>query len=170
MAEECILCYEPLDVPVYEQNTTDDIIVGATSSRLQCGHAYHTPCVLRALQHRTVCPLCNIVGRLNDTDEEVRDGLREYKASLKDIMGVKKEFQKRVKEFKTGLRTEMGVDEKFKAVTKSKTSVMRIFSRKAKSEGTLVAGAHNLLPTYKIERFLFGAARFFKWRLRSIFN
>jgi len=194
MAEECILCYEPLDVPVYVQNTTDDIIVGATSSRLQCGHAYHTPCVLRALQHRSVCPLCNIVGRMNDEndwwqngriemegrcmeimervkkDKEVREGLREYKASLKDIMGIKKEFQKRVKDFKTGLRAEMGVDEKLKAVTKSKTSVMRIFSRKAKSEGTLVAGAHNLLPTYKIERFLFGAARFFKWRLSSVFN
>ena len=103
-------------------------------------------------------------------DKEVRDGLREYKTSLKDIMAVKKEFVKRVKEFKTGLRAEMGVDEKVTALTKSKASVIRIFSRKAKSEGTLIAGAVNILPAYKIERFLFGMSRYFKWRLHSIFN
>ena len=192
--EECILCYEALDVPVYEQNNTNDIIVGATSSRLQCGHAYHTICVLKSLQHRSVCPLCNIVGRMNGTndwwqngriemegrcleimekvkkDREVRESLRDYKATTKDLMTVKKEFQKRVKEFKTGLRTEMGVDEKVKAVMKAKTSVMRIFTRKAKSEGSLVAGAQSILPAYKIERFLFGVSRFFRWRLRNVFN
>ena len=191
--EECILCYDPLDVPVFERNTTDDIIIGATSSRLQCGHAYHTLCLLKSLQHRTSCPLCSMV-RENDQgdwynntrialegrcieimekvkkDKEVRDGLREYKTSLKDIMAVKKECVKRVKEFKTGLRAEMGVDEKVTALTKSKASVIRIFSRKAKSEGTLIAGAVNILPAYKIERFLFGMSRYFKWRLHSIFN
>jgi hypothetical protein len=103
-------------------------------------------------------------------DKEVRDGLRDYKAAGKDVMALKKEFMKRVKEFKKGLRTEMGVEEKLKAVMKTKNSVLRLFTRKAKSEGTLVAGAHNLLPTYKIERFLLGATRFFKWRLHSVFN
>uniref|UniRef100_A0A6C0KAV6 RING-type domain-containing protein n=1 Tax=viral metagenome TaxID=1070528 RepID=A0A6C0KAV6_9ZZZZ len=194
MAEECILCYEPLDVPVYEQNNTDDIIVGATSSRLQCGHAYHTHCLLRALQHRSSCPLCTLVGGANDRDNwwhngqialegrclgimekvkkdrEVRESLRDYKVATKDIMIVKKEFQKRVKEFKTGLRTEMGVDEKLKAVMKAKSSVLRIFTRKAKSEGSLVAGAQSILPTYKIEKFLFGVSRFFRWRMRNVFN
>jgi hypothetical protein len=192
--EECILCYEPLDVLVYQANPTDDIIVGATSSRLQCGHAYHTPCLLRALQHRSSCPLCTLVGGVNDRDNwwhngqialegrcleimekvkkdrEVRESLRDYKAATKDVMTVKKEFQKRVKEFKTGLRAEMGVDEKVKAVMKTKTSVMRIFARKAKSEGSLISGARSILPVYKIERFLFGVSRFFRWRMRHVFN
>ena len=189
--EECILCYDPLDVPVFEGNTTDDIIVGATSSRLQCGHAYHTTCVLRALQHRASCPLCSMV-RENDEgvwdrrialegrcmeimekvkkDKEVREAMREYKASMKSMMDVKKPFLKRVKDFKTELRAEMGVDEKVKAVMKSKTSAMRIFSRKAKNEGTMIAGAVNILPTYKIEQFLFGLTRFFRWRMRHVFN
>ena len=192
--EECILCYESLDVPVYEQNTTNYIIVGATSSRLQCGHAYHTLCLLRALQHRSVCPLCNVIGQPQDNedwwnngrialegrcmeimgkakkDNEVRDALREYKTSLKDVMGVKKEFVKRVKDFKTGLRAEMGVDEKVKAVTKGRNAVIRIFTRKSKSEGSLGAGALNLLPKYKIEIFLFGISRFFRWRMNQVFN
>ena len=189
--EECILCYDPLDVPVFERNTTDDIIVGATSSRLQCGHAYHTTCLLRALQHRASCPFCNMVqendegvwdrrialeGRCLEImekvkkDKEVREAMREYKASMKSIMDVKKAFQKRVKDFKTELRAEMGVEEKVKAVTKSKTSAMRIFSRKAKNEGTMIAGAVNILPAYKIERFLFGLSRFFRWRTRHVFN
>ena len=103
-------------------------------------------------------------------DKEVREALREYKASLKDIAAVKKEFIKRVKDFKTGLRAEMGVEEKLKAVMKSKTLVMRIFTRKAKTEGSLVAGAHSMLPVYKIERFIFGVSRFFRWRMRSVFN
>ena len=192
--EECILCYEPLCVPVYQENTNNDIIVDGNSSRLQCGHAYHTLCLLRALQHRSVCPLCNVIGQPQDNedwwnngrialegrcmeimekakkDKEVRDALREYKTSLKDVMGVKKEFVKRVKDFKTGLRAEMGVDEKVKAVTKGRNAVIRIFTRKSKSEGSLGAGALNLLPKYKIEIFLFGISRFFRWRMNQVFN
>ena len=192
--EECILCYEPLSVPVFQENTTNDIIVGAISSRLQCGHAYHTTCLLRALQHRSVCPLCNVIGQPQDNedwwnngrialegrcmeimekvkkDKEVREAMRTYKACVKDIAGVKKEFVKRVKEFKTGLRAEMGVDEKVKAVMKSKSSVLRLFTRKAKSEGSLIAGAASILPTYKIEQFLFGVTRFFRWRTHHVFN
>ena len=193
--EECILCYDPLSVPVYRENTTDDIIVDGDSSRLQCGHAYHTLCVLRALQHRSTCPLCNVIGQMNERgdewwnngriemegrcmeimekvkkDREVREALRECKAARKDFMVLKKEFLKRVKEFKTGLRAEMGTDEKVKAILKAKNSAMRIFARKAKNEGSLTAGAHTILPVYKIERFLFGRDRLFRWRIRSAFN
>ena len=192
--EECILCYEHLSVPVYQENTTNDIIVDGNSSRLQCGHAYHTTCLLRALQHRSVCPLCNVIGQPQDNedwwnngrialegrcmeimekvkkDREVREAMRTYKASVKDIMAVKKEFVKRVKEFKTGLRADMGVDEKVKAATKARNSVIRIFTRKAKSEGSLIAGAASILPIYKIERFLFGVSRFFRWRTHHVFN
>ena len=194
MAEECILCYEPLCVPVYQANTINDIIVDGDSSRLQCGHAYHTICLLKSLQHRSECPLCNIVRGANHQEEwwhngrialegrcmeimekvkkdkEVREALRTYKACVKDITGVKKEFVKRVKEFKTALRAEMGVDEKVKAVVKAKNSAIRVFTRKAKSEGSLIAGAASILPAYKIERFLFGATRFFRWRTHHVFN
>jgi hypothetical protein len=103
-------------------------------------------------------------------DREVREAMRTYKASVKDIMAVKKEFVKRVKEFKTGLRADMGVDEKVKAATKARNSVIRIFTRKAKSEGSLIAGAASILPIYKIERFLFGVSRFFRWRMHHVFN
>ena len=103
-------------------------------------------------------------------DKEVREALRTYKACVKDITGVKKEFVKRVKEFKTALRAEMGVDEKVKAVVKAKNSAIRVFTRKAKSEGSLIAGAASILPAYKIERFLFGATRFFRWRTHHVFN
>jgi hypothetical protein len=102
--------------------------------------------------------------------KEVRDALRECKAAGKDVMVLRKEFLKRVKEFKTGLRAELGTDEKIKAVLKSKNSAMRIFTRKAKNEGSLTAGAHTILPVYKIERFLFGKDRLFRWRIRSAFN
>jgi hypothetical protein len=77
---------------------------------------------------------------------------------------------KRVKEFKTGLRAEMGVDEKVKAVMKAKSSVLRLFTRKAKNEGSLLAGALNILPAPKVERFLLGATRFFRWRMHHVFN
>jgi hypothetical protein len=103
-------------------------------------------------------------------DKEVREGLRDYKAASKDVMSLKKEFMKRVKDFKTGLRAEMGVDEKVKAVMKAKNSVLRLFTRKAKSEGTLTVGALNILPTYKVEKFLLGATRFFRWRMHHVFN
>lgn len=194
MTEECILCYDALCVPVFRENTTDDIIVDGNSSRLQCGHAYHTTCVLKSLQYRSACPLCNVIGQMIDgndwwhngrivlegrcleimekvkKDKEVKDGLRDYKAASKDVMALKKEFMKRVKEFKTGLRAEMGVDEKVKAVMKAKSSVLRLFARKAKSEGTLIAGAFNILPAYRVEKFLLGATRFIRWRMHHVFN
>jgi hypothetical protein len=103
-------------------------------------------------------------------DKEVREALRECKAAGKDLMALRKEFLKRVKEFKTGLRADMGTDEKVKAAMKAKHSAMRLFARKAKNEGSLTAGAHTMLPTYKIERFLFGRDRLFRWRIRSAFN
>jgi hypothetical protein len=103
-------------------------------------------------------------------DKEVREGLRDYKAASKDVMSLKKEFMKRVKDFKTGLRAEMGVDEKVKAVMKAKNYVLKLFTRKAKSEGTLVVGALNILPTYRVEKFLLGATRFFRWRMHHVFN
>jgi hypothetical protein len=103
-------------------------------------------------------------------NKEVREGLRDYKAAGKDIMALKKEFMKRVKDFKTELRSEMGVNAKVNALLKAKTSVMRIFARKSKNEGSLTVGAHKLLPTYKIERFLFGRDRLIRWRIRSAFN
>jgi hypothetical protein len=77
---------------------------------------------------------------------------------------------KRVKDFKTGLRAEMGVDEKVKAVMKAKNSVLRLFTRKAKSEGSLIAGAFNIVPTYRLEKFLLGATRFIRWRMHHVFN
>jgi hypothetical protein len=103
-------------------------------------------------------------------DKEVREALRECKVAGKDVMALRRQFLKRVKDFKTGLRAEMGVDAKVNALLKSKTSVMRIFARKAKNEGSLAVGAHKLLPTYKIERFLFGRDRLIRWRIRSAFN
>jgi hypothetical protein len=103
-------------------------------------------------------------------DKEVKDAVREYKASLKDLMGIKKEFSKKVKEFKTELRAEMGVDEKLKTLVKHRSLATRLFHRKAKSEGSLAVGALNLLPNYKIEIFLFGVSRFFRWRMNQVFN
>ena len=139
--EECILCYEALDIPVFERNTTNDVIVGATSSRLQCGHAYHTSCLLRSLQHRSVCPLCNVLGQHaeNDPDwwnngrialegrcieimtkikkdKEVAASIREFRARMKELRSIKTDFNKRLKAFKTALRAEMGIDEKMKGL------------------------------------------------------
>lgn len=192
--EECILCYDYLCVPVFQENTTNDIILDENSSRLQCGHAYHTVCLLKSFQHRPVCPLCNLVGGAPDhdgwwrngvialegrcleimekvkKDKDVKEAVREHKTTIKDIMTIKKEFAKKVKDFKTGLRAEMGVDEKMKTVLKTKASAVRIFYRKAKSEGSLITGARSILPGYKIERFLFGTSRFFRWRMNRVFN
>jgi hypothetical protein len=103
-------------------------------------------------------------------NKEVREALRECKVAGKDVMALRRQFLKRVKDFKTGLRAEMGVNAKVNALLKAKTSVMRIFARKSKNEGSLTVGAHKLLPTYKIERFLFGRDRLIRWRIRSAFN
>jgi hypothetical protein len=192
--EECILCCEHIAIPVFERNPDNVIKVEGDASRLQCGHAYHTQCILQSLQHRTVCPLCNVRGQQemdrNDwwnqgriemegrcigimekvkKDAEVRLSVREYKEQVKTILKDKRVFDKRINEFRVELRKEMGIDQKMKDVRKSHSATIRLFSRKAKSEGSLFAGAHSFLPTYKVDKFLFGETRFFRYRMSRIF-
>lgn len=193
--EECILCYEHLAIPVFERNLDNDIKVEGMSTRLQCGHAYHTRCILQSFQHRTVCPLCNVHGQQEEEqngwwnqgriemegrciqimetvkkDPEVRTSIRDYKTRVKELMGIKKTFDTRTKQFKAELRKELEIDEKLKTIIKVQGATTRLFARKAKSEGTLYTGAHSFLPAYKISKFLFGDMRFFRWRMARVFS
>ena len=151
--EECTLCYERLDVPAFERNTTGDVIIGDTSTRLLCGHAYHTPCLIRSLQHMARCPLCNVLqdqnngnddmwrarmqleGRCQDVlqgvkrSPDVRERLADYNAFHAELKGKRVGFERRMKEYKKQLREEMGIDRLWADVQKMRTDTIQAFKK-----------------------------------------
>ena len=179
--EECTLCYERLDVPAYQRNTTGDVIMGETSTRLQCGHAYHTPCLIRSLQYMARCPLCNVLqdqnqmggedtwrarmqleGRCHDVlqevkrSPEVREHLADYNAFHAELKGKRAEFDRKMKEYKKQLREEMGIDKLWADVQKMRTDTTQAFKKGVRKRGTLFQGAMACLLKYKQEKALFG--------------
>jgi hypothetical protein len=192
--EECTLCYERLDVPAFERNTTGDVIIGDTSTRLLCGHAYHTPCLIRSLQHMARCPLCNVLqdqnngnddmwrarmqleGRCQDVlqgvkrSPEVRERLADYRAFHIELTGKHKEFQRRMKEFKGQLREEMGIDRLWADVQKMRIDTVQAFKKEVRKRRNLYQGALACLMKYKHEKVLFGDSPwYFKRKINRYF-
>jgi len=192
--EECTLCYERLDVPAFERNTTGDVIIGDTSTRLLCGHAYHTPCLIRSLQHMARCPLCNVLqdqnngnddmwrarmqleGRCQDVlqgvkrSPEIRERLADYNAFHAELKGKRVGFERRMKEYKKQLREEMGIDRLWADVQKMRTDTIQAFKKEIRKRGTLFQGALGCLMKYKQEKVLFGDSPwYFKRKINRYF-
>lgn len=193
--EECTLCYERLDVPAFERNTTGDVIIGDNSTRLQCGHAYHTPCLIRCLQHMSRCPLCNILqdqnnnggedmwrarmqleGRCQDLLQEIkrtpemREHIADFTAFHTELKAKRPEFDRRIKEFKKQLREEMGIDRLWADVQKMRAAATQTFKKEVRKRGTLFKGALACLLKYKQEKVIFGdSAWFFKRKINRYF-
>lgn len=191
--EECILCYETLGVPVFQRNATGDVVIEGDSTRLQCGHAYHTLCLVRSLQHRARCPLCNVLQQQNDGTEEswrqriefegrclhvleevkrepvVREHLADYKAFYTELMGKKKEFDRRVKAARDAIREDMKINQLMSDIVKMRTSSLREFKKAVRAKGSLFTGAVAGTMKYKIDKLLFGGASWYFQRKFSRF-
>lgn len=62
MSHDCSICFEDLGCPQYDAACVADTDVSSSVFRLNCGHAYHTNCVVRALRSTRVCPMCRSDG------------------------------------------------------------------------------------------------------------
>jgi hypothetical protein len=119
-----------------------------TCIKLQCGHAYHTRCIVHCLlQIDRKCPHCNDV-KDPPTTEQVHAKLRaeikrvpEVKELLKELDDIKEEYSKDVKELRKEIReyaknrvTQLGLDKKrdymLKCLNKLQTTAKRVAKRK----------------------------------------
>jgi hypothetical protein len=191
--EQCPICQENMDVPGYIQGTTE-ITLDGICTRLQCGHALHTTCMVRSLQTTGgKCVMCNRtninphelseeqyirlrgeclvllkqIKRIPDT----RDSIVVYKDNAKKLKTQKKEFLKRVKDFKTQLRGEMGIDSILTDLKRSRSTVVSNIKREARKAGPLYVGALDSLSEYQFNAGVFGRGNssYRSWVIKQIF-
>jgi hypothetical protein len=163
-------------------------------TRLACGHAYHTHCIIRSIIATSKCPLCNIQttqsygysddvqlriegrGRvlLEDARKapEVKEKLKEWRVARKKFAEMEKLFKKRTKAFKEELRKELNADAIIKENTAAFSSANRAYNRVVRKLGPIYYAAAKNMNSWQRNRFLFkidGWRAFSKWRLRMTF-
>jgi hypothetical protein len=188
--DKCPLCFEELNVPEYRENTTNEPIVEGNTTRLECGHAYHSNCVVQMI--RTCngrCAQCNATQLLDIRDEyasweqrltfegkckkalakvkripDIAEGIRDAKAFHKEIDEKRKEFNKRVLEVKQKIAEDLKIEETIKLYEYSKRETVKRFKKAAKESGTLELATVSKLSEWKLKEWLFGRQEWYTRR------
>lgn len=125
MDDPCVICFEAMDMKSFEderENTHSCI-------KLECGHAYHTRCIIRCLSSMNQkCPNCNknktpiaeltregIIKKLMKEirkDDDVKFLLGEYNESREELAEANRLLQKDVKEYIEIRKKELRIPEK----------------------------------------------------------
>ena len=159
---------------------TDRIIVEGDCTRLSCGHAYHTTCLVTSLVScKGKCALCNISNIDYDEDMLAEERLRldalclnklekvkntpVMKNTIKEFVTLKRGllkqrsiFKAKVKAYKKQLRDEMDIDNSIKKLSKSRNDVLRNFKKEVnKTKGVENAALMRVSP-WRMARWLFG--------------
>ena len=188
MSEDvCPVCYE--DLPVSQYRQSDDIEITGACTRLACGHAFHTPCVIRCLQTTSKCPCCNVFG---DDNQDLRyesrlrleghcrkvlkdilrkdivvEHLKDFKAFSHELEEKREVFKQQVTEFKKRLRAEMKIEQQIADIKKIQASTKRAFVAEAKKAGHLYHGAITKLSNFRIDEYLFGIQRAWYYSIKN---
>lgn len=185
--EPCAVCQEEMDVPTYIPGTTE-ITSEGICTRLQCGHALHTSCMIRGLQ--TTYGKCVVCNQTNINTENIpyseflafRGACITHLNSVKRLPGVQvkqtmfrekhnslkklsTEFRKRITSFKTELRNEMNLDVLIKETNRARSAVTATVKKEIRKKGSMYVGALSSLGTYHIDRSIFGRNI---WKYRSL--
>lgn len=198
--ERCCVCYEGMELIAFqlEDEPAGCQVVG-NCTRLGCGHALHTKCLIDTLQATGGrCPMCNIVrsvvGRndtyrqrlrfeaecqrvLNEVKREpaIREGLLDLAGFSSELRNKAREFRKRVEAFKDELRTEMGIERLLHDIDVIKRTTVSNFKKSVATKNSLVKAAFHAMDKYSLERYLFNrgsSSQFSLWsayRLRQTF-
>lgn len=176
-----MICFENICVPVFQEGQTA-VSVENDCSRLLCGHAFHTICLIQSLHMTRGCPLCRLVDERDyNTDWRIRsqqrlhmqaycdeimkgvkdqvldEHLKEYKAFVQELEEKRKIFNKSVAEFKEKLRKEMNIESIIHHISNVKCDTKRIFQREVKRRGGIFTSAlKRYITSNAEEKILFG--------------
>jgi len=179
--------------PVGEE-AAREVVIEDEETRLTCGHAYHTRCIIRSLTSSMKCPLCNMVtdgdmpddvrmriegrGRILLEDvrklPEIRAAMRVWRSEKTEYNAMEKEFKRRTKEFKENLRKELGTEEMIKRYSKTIVGVVAKFRTAARKHGPAYYAAFKNMSAWQRNRFVFrinsyGWRALSRWRLSRVF-
>ena len=184
MADICPICFDDMDMKAYE----DEQQSTATCFKLDCGHAFHTRCIINVLNHTgRKCPSCN--ENKTPSDELTREGLvevllkelkkvpsvklavKEVFESVKQIRESTKILKEDVKKYIEKRKVELGVIEKREYMIHSLKHVQMEVRTAAKQKGfkylAAIRSGHNRIRyNYwggsPFEKLVFGKQMAFK--------
>jgi hypothetical protein len=180
--DKCPLCFQELNVPEYRENNTNEPIIEGNTTRLECGHAYHSTCVLQMIRScKGKCAQCNATQLVDPQDEyqswaerisfegkckkalakvkkltEISEGLQDIKGFREEIDRKRREFDKRVQEAQKQIATDLKLDETIDLYEFSKRETLKRFKKKAKDIGTLELATISKLSDWRLKEWLFG--------------
>lgn len=181
--ERCPVCLGDMEVPVYIEREEGDTeaIVEHGCTRLGCGHALHTECLVESLVSTGgKCVCCNLrnveFGDHRDLSWEqrlqfeticldklktikrsllVREGLKDYKSFKNELKKKHKEFHDKIKQYKKQLREEMGIEDAIRIATKTRNDTKRNFNIELNKTVGLEKAAMMHISNYRLDHWLF---------------
>ena len=160
MEDPCVICFETMDMRSYN----DEGLQTETCYKLECGHAYHTTCIIRCLSlSNQQCPNCN--KNKSPAEQLTREGLaKKYIAEIKkepevreliielrqivseyrDSLGILKE---EVKEFTNKRKEELLIDEKRKYMMNCISRIISSAKSVSKTKGPQYLACLNTTAT-----------------------
>ncbi len=191
--ERCPVCLGDMEVPVYverEEGDTEPIVENGCT-RLGCGHALHTECLVESLVSTGgKCVCCNLrnvefgehrdltweqrlqfetvcLGKLQSIKKTllVREGLKDYKSFKNELKKKHKDFQEKVQQYKNKLREEMGIEESIRTAKKIRAGTKRNFNKELTKTLGVEKAAMMHVSNYALERWLFNERG---WQSRSL--
>lgn len=125
MEDPCVICFEAMDMKSFEDERENT----ETCFKLECGHAYHTRCIIQCLTHmHQKCPNCNkdktpkqeltregltkkLVSEMRKNDD-VRFLMVEYKEIKEELSEANAQLKRDVKEYIEKRKLELNIPEK----------------------------------------------------------
>ena len=150
----CALCFDNMDMLAYQ----DDRQNTPTCYKLDCGHAYHTPCIIGCLtQMNRKCPQCNnqkdpskelskealaakLIRELK-RDDRIKPIIDEFKEIRQEYSEAVTQLKKDIKEYSEKRAAELCVPEKRKYLMTCLTQLQGTTRSVAKAKGPAYSGA-----------------------------
>lgn len=183
MEEPCSICFDAMDMRPFEDERDNT----ETCVKLDCGHAYHTRCIVRCLsQMNRKCPNCNIdktpmqeltreglakklLGEVK-RDSEVKFLISEFKESSSEYADTISTLKKDIKEFIIKRKEELRVDEKRRYMLECLAKVQSTSKTVSRTKGPQYVAALRVSTTRTywrgtgFERMFFGAQEAYRIR------
>lgn len=174
----CAICYEEMDDTVEFDAATTETQVDGDCTRLGCGHALHTRCMVDALQATGgKCPLCTqrqnpdkfydeymrVCLRTLETlrkTPRIAEGLKDYAGFHRELCAKYKTFRQRVRDFKKALRQEMQIEKLQREITDIRAETRRRVRSQLVFEDSI--------SNYTLDKWLF-KSQYSAWDLQRVF-